>query len=121
MKQGDFALALRRYAPRASGKIGGFVIVTTIYSTMNSIANAPISQEQLLDLLALLAAKLDAIVSNGLILSENADDYEAEKIRLKISQKQGEIARLRQQMAKVKNYITRRKRLEKQRHGKLSS
>jgi len=88
---------------------------------MNTIPNQPISQEQLLDLLALLASKLDAIVSNGLILSETAEDYELEKIRLKISQKQGEIQRLRQQLTKLRAIISRRKQVERQRAKSNSS
>ena len=82
---------------------------------MNTIQDQPISQEQLLDLLAYLASKLEDIVSNGLVLSETAEDYEVEKVRLKISQKQGEIQRLRQQLTKLRSIISRRKQLDRQR------
>ena len=103
------------------GKIGDFGSIIAIYLMMDAKSHKPVTQAQLLDLIALLAQRLDAIVSNGLVLSEGADDYEVEKLRLKISQKQSDLSRLRQQLSKVRSIISRKRQLEKQRHNKSHS
>ena len=75
--------------------------------------SAPYSQEQLLDLLAAIAKKMEIITANGLVLGEGADEYEAEKLRSKIATHQAQVASLRQQLAKVRAYIKRQKELQR--------
>jgi hypothetical protein len=79
----------------------------------------PVTKNQLLDLIDLLSRKIESVFSDGFLengfLTETADEYEVEKVRLKIQAKQDEIRKLRQLLMKARNVITRRREFEKQR------
>lgn len=77
---------------------------------MQNQPNEPVSTEVLLDLLSLIAAKLHQITSQGLVL-EVGDDLEMQSIKDKIADKQAEISRLRQQLARFRKIVARRKEL----------
>lgn len=77
---------------------------------MQSQPNEPVSTERLLDLLSLFAAKLHQVTSQGVVL-EVGDDLEMQSIKDRISDKQGEILRLRQQLARFRKIVARRKKL----------
>ena len=77
----------------------------------------PVTKDQLLAILDLLASRIEAIFDEGMVL-ENADDYEMEKTRMKIAAKQDEIRRLRQLLTKTRGIISRRRELEKERQRK---
>lgn len=72
--------------------------------------NEPLSTQALLDFLSLAAAKLHQVTTQGLVL-EIGDDLEVQSIKDKISDKQAEISRLRQQLARFRKIISRRKEL----------
>ena len=75
--------------------------------------NEPISTEDLLNVLSLLAAKLHQITSQGLVL-EVGDDLEVQTLQAKLADKQSEVSRIRQQLARVRAIIKRRKDLLKE-------
>ena len=76
-----------------------------------NLANNPVTIAHLLDLLAALASRIETITTSGILIDENLDDYEAAKLRSKITHHQTEASRLRQQLAKVRAYIKRQRLL----------
>lgn len=79
---------------------------------MQNQPNEPVSTEVLLDLLSLIAAKLHQITSQGLVL-EVGDDLEVQALQAKLADKQAEVSRTRQQLARVRAIIKRRRDLLK--------
>ena len=90
---------------------------------MNPAKNDPVTRndaELIFRLLDVITAEIHRLFDAGMVL-ERADDYEVEKIRNKIDRKQGDVKKLRQMLTKTRQYISRRKELERQRQKKKTS
>ena len=88
---------------------------------MTTTPQPPVTRDEaelIFRLLDVITSEIHRLYDSGMVLDESVDDYELEKLRGKISQKQGEMARLRQMLVKTRAYIARRKSLERKRHSK---